>query len=54
MIQQAEKMPRILLEKLCSPAKPVVAVCSSAEHIGRDSVYYLNDARMEEPCDRLY
>lgn len=54
MIQQAEKMPRILLEKLCSPAKPVVAVCSSAEHIDRDSVYYLNDARMEEPCDRLY
>ena len=54
LIEDFAHMPPYLLEKLRSSAKPVVVSGASAEFIGRDSVFYRNDFRMEEPCDRLY
>ena len=53
-IEDLTRIPPYLLEKLRSAAKPVVVSGASAEFIGRDSVFYRNDFRMEEPCDRLY
>lgn len=54
IIEEMTNMPSYLLGKLRSSAKPVAISGGTAEYIGRDSVYYRNDSRMEEPCDRLY
>lgn len=54
MIQQAAKVPRNLCDLLKMSPKPVAVVCADADWICRDAVYYRNDERMEEPCDRLY
>ncbi len=54
IIQKLADMPAFLREKLRDSAKPVVVNKGGAEPIGRDSVYYLQDSRMEAPCDRLY
>ena len=54
VIQKLADMPAFLREKFRDSAKPVVVNKGGAEPIGRDSVYYLQDNRMEAPCDRLY
>ncbi len=47
-------IPSYLQEKLRAPVKPVVVGNAPAEYLGRDSVHYCPDARLEVPCDRLY
>lgn len=54
IIEDLTRIPPYLLEKFRSRVKPVVVSGASAEFIGQDSVFYRNDFRMEEPCDRLY
>ncbi len=54
VIQEMASMPPFLRDKLQASVKPVIVNKGSAEHIGRDSIYYLQDSRMETPCDYLY
>lgn len=54
IIEELSHMPAYLVNKLRTSPKPVAISGGTAEHIGRDSIYYRNDSRMEEPCDRLY
>lgn len=54
VVEDLAQLPAVLAEKLRSSEKPVVVVGGSAKFIGRDSVLYRTDKKIEEPCDCLY